>query len=134
MGSDEAVAAAMAACAILLIASRRRRSARCGIDAAVDRRDVYTVKHTLARAPMALQLWVADMELACPAHIVDALVRRAEHPTYGYTIQPTAIWQRAARWLVELCAPPAAVAALESVASFHDGRCCSFAAVNLVNV
>ena len=28
------------------------------------------------------------------------MVRRAREPTYGYTIQPTLIWTRAAEWLV----------------------------------
>ena len=59
-----------------------------------DRRKVHTVKHTFSKGGGLLNLWVADMELECATHIVDALVRRAAHPTYGYTIQPEIIWER----------------------------------------
>lgn len=32
-----------------------------------------------------LPMWVADMDFACPAPIVEAVARRAAHPLYGYT-------------------------------------------------
>lgn len=32
-----------------------------------------------------LPMWVADMDLAAPALVVDAVIRRASHPIYGYT-------------------------------------------------
>lgn len=37
-----------------------------------------------------LPMWVADMDFRCPAEVTDALVRRAQHPIYGYTEQTTA--------------------------------------------
>lgn len=32
-----------------------------------------------------LPMWVADMDLAAPVQVVDAVIRRARHPIYGYT-------------------------------------------------
>ncbi len=32
-------------------------------------------------------MWVADMDFASPTEVVDALVERAKHPVYGYTVQ-----------------------------------------------
>ncbi len=32
-------------------------------------------------------MWVADMDFRCPREVTEALVRRAEHPVYGYTDQ-----------------------------------------------
>lgn len=34
--------------------------------------------------PDALPMWVADTDFRCPQPIVDAVVRRAQHPIYGY--------------------------------------------------
>ena len=89
------LAAAAGAAAIYLLLRRRADRWRH-----VDRRKVHTVKHTFSKGGGLLNLWVADMELECATHIVDALVRRAAHPTYGYTIQPEIIWERIAEWLV----------------------------------
>ena len=103
MGTVQVATSAVLA-ALLLVAWRlRRRGKGSGdsFDVHVARRHLFTVKHDLSKAPDALQLWVADMELASPAHIVDAIVQRARERTYGYTIQPAAAWARAARWLVE---------------------------------
>jgi len=70
------------------------------IDTPVARKHLHTVKHTLSKNTDALQLWVADMELESPPHVVDAIVQRASEPTFGYTIQPSLIWTRVASWLV----------------------------------
>ncbi|MEG2356587.1 MAG: PatB family C-S lyase [Clostridia bacterium] len=32
-------------------------------------------------------MWVADMDFRCPTEVTEALVRRAAHPVYGYTVQ-----------------------------------------------
>ena len=39
------------------------------------------------------------MELPTSPHIVEALQRRAGHPTYGYTYQPEVMWAAVANWL-----------------------------------
>ena len=32
-----------------------------------------------------LPMWVADMDFPCPQPVVEALIRRAQHPMYGYS-------------------------------------------------
>lgn len=46
-----------------------------------------------------LPLWVADMDFAAPKAVTEALVRRAAHPVYGYTIYPEALYESLADWL-----------------------------------
>ncbi len=50
-------------------------------------------------APDLLPLWVADMDLPCPEELVEALVRRAQHPVYGYTLRPKDHFNSLCRWL-----------------------------------
>ncbi len=46
-----------------------------------------------------LPLWVADMDFAVPAAVRDALVARAAHPIYGYTIYPESLYEALIVWL-----------------------------------
>ncbi len=46
-----------------------------------------------------LPLWVADMDFASPACVVEAVVKRAQHPIYGYTVKPREMYQAAADWI-----------------------------------
>lgn len=56
---------------------------------AIDRRGTDAIKWDDAARRFGrenlLPLWVADMDLAVPQVIQEALIRRAEHPVYGYT-------------------------------------------------
>ena len=45
-------------------------------------------------------MWVADMDLPLDPNIHDAIKERAQHPTFGYTIQPPALWASVANWLL----------------------------------
>lgn len=45
-----------------------------------------------------IPLWVADMDFAAPAAITDALVARARHPVYGYTLFPDSLYQALIDW------------------------------------
>jgi cystathionine beta-lyase len=45
-----------------------------------------------------LPLWVADMDFAAPREIVDAIRARAEHPVYGYTIEPAGSLDAVVQW------------------------------------
>ncbi|MFT9846975.1 MalY/PatB family protein [Aneurinibacillus sp. REN35] len=45
-----------------------------------------------------LPLWVADMDFACPPGVTEALMRRAQHPAYGYPGTPRALYEAAVRW------------------------------------
>ena len=40
-----------------------------------------------------LPLWVADMDFASPPAVVNALLARAEHPVYGYSLVPDSLVQ-----------------------------------------
>jgi len=74
----------------------------------LDRSGSFAVKHELSPCPGGLQMWVADMELACCPSIVRAIAERALHPNYGYTIQPGIAWDSVGAWLVKRQNWPAA--------------------------
>jgi len=45
-------------------------------------------------------LWVADMDLAAPSFLQEALHRRIAHPCYGYTVQSTQL-KTSVKWWME---------------------------------
>jgi cystathionine beta-lyase len=51
----------------------------------VDRAGTHAYKWERDKGKNLIPLWVADMDLASPQAIVDALSERARHPIYGYT-------------------------------------------------
>lgn len=51
----------------------------------IDRSDTHAIKHELYRHQQVLPMWVADMDLASPPCVQEALQSRAAHPVYGYT-------------------------------------------------
>jgi cystathionine beta-lyase len=46
-----------------------------------------------------IPLWVADMDFAVPEAVQRALIQRAEHPVYGYTVYPDALYTSLLQWL-----------------------------------
>ncbi len=44
-------------------------------------------------------MWVADMDFAAPAAITRALMERAAHPVYGYTLYPESMVEALMSWL-----------------------------------
>jgi cystathionine beta-lyase len=46
-----------------------------------------------------LPLWVADMDFAAPVQVTEALVERARHPVYGYSLYPDSLYEALAGWL-----------------------------------
>ncbi|MGM9925514.1 MAG: MalY/PatB family protein [Bacillus sp. (in: firmicutes)] len=46
-----------------------------------------------------LPMWVADMDFASPKEITDALVKRAQHPVYGYTGVSDSIYTSVINWM-----------------------------------
>ncbi|MFH1155976.1 MAG: MalY/PatB family protein [Pseudomonadota bacterium] len=46
-----------------------------------------------------LPMWVADMDLACPEHVVAALKKRADHPIFGYTMAGTDYFDAVCAWM-----------------------------------
>lgn len=45
-----------------------------------------------------IPMWLADMELPCSNAVRDALIRRAEHPIYGYTDRDASYYRLFAEW------------------------------------
>jgi len=46
-----------------------------------------------------LPLWVADMDLASPFCVQEAMMKRASHPLYGYTIYPEGYYEAIQNWI-----------------------------------
>ncbi|RNB91426.1 putative C-S lyase [Brevibacillus fluminis] len=46
-----------------------------------------------------LPLWVADMDFASPPCVTEALVKRAQHPIYGYPSKPAELNQALIGWM-----------------------------------
>lgn len=44
-------------------------------------------------------LWVADMDFATPPAVTEALIKRANHPIYGYTQYPDSLYDAIIDWL-----------------------------------
>ena len=44
-------------------------------------------------------LWIADMEFAAAPEIQNALVKRFNHPVYGYASTPDSYWKSIQSWL-----------------------------------
>ncbi len=69
---------------------------------AVDRSGTYTTKYDDAMLKFGtddlLPLWVADMDLASPPCVQEALQKRAVHPVYGYTVYPPRYYEAIAAW------------------------------------
>ncbi|WP_294955068.1 PatB family C-S lyase [Sulfurovum sp.] len=68
----------------------------------IDRSGTYTTKYEDAVKKFGtadlLPLWVADMDLASPACVQEALVKRAQHPLYGYTVYPERYYDAIKTW------------------------------------
>ncbi len=45
-----------------------------------------------------IPVWVADMDFAAPEAVTQALVARAQHPVYGYTLFPDSLFQSMIDW------------------------------------
>ncbi len=70
---------------------------------ALDRDGTYTVKFDGAKQKFGtddlLPLWVADMDLASPFCVQEALQKRALHPIYGYTVYPMRYYESIVVWM-----------------------------------
>ncbi len=70
---------------------------------ALDRKGTYTTKLDDAIKKFGtedlLALWVADMDLASPFCVQNAMKKRAQHPLYGYTVYPERYYKAIKRWM-----------------------------------
>lgn len=46
-----------------------------------------------------IPMWVADMDFAAPPAITQALIQRAAHPIYGYTLFPDSLYDALIDWM-----------------------------------
>lgn len=69
-------------------------------DAPVDRRNTRSVKWDEESADV-LPLWVADMDFATAPCVQNAVMKRAMHPCYGYTLVPDDYYQAIISWFWE---------------------------------
>lgn len=71
-------------------------------DSPFSRAGTHAVKYEARRAVFGrddvMPLWVADMDLPSPQAVTDALVARARHPAYGYTLFPESLYQAQIDW------------------------------------
>ncbi len=72
-------------------------------DRVISREGTASVKYdarqaTFGRADV-MPLWVADMDFASPQCVTDALMQRAQHPVYGYTLAPESLFDALVDWL-----------------------------------
>lgn len=69
----------------------------------IDREHTHAVKLEMAMQKFGtddlLPLWVADMDLASPPCVQEALIKRAKHPIYGYTIYPDSYYEVIMSWM-----------------------------------
>lgn len=72
-------------------------------DKIVNRADSNCVKYDLRKNVFGnadvLPMWVADMDFETPDFAREAVMRRAEHPVYGYHFKDEAYFQSIAGWL-----------------------------------
>jgi len=70
---------------------------------AVDRQGTYTTKLDDAVKKFdtndLMPLWVADMDLASPECVQKAMLKRAKHPVYGYTVYPQRYYDAIRGWM-----------------------------------
>jgi len=52
----------------------------------------------LFQKPDLLPLWVADMDFRSPQPIIDAIIRRAEHGIFGYSLVPPEYYEAMISW------------------------------------
>ena len=75
----------------------------CNFDKIVDRKKTASVKYDLRKAYFGkadvLPMWVADMDFETPDFVRDAILERAKHPIYGYSIREDEYYQSIVGWL-----------------------------------
>lgn len=69
----------------------------------ISRSSTFSLKYDGRNAHVGRQdvipLWVADMDFAAPHAVQQALIKRAAHPIYGYTLYPESLYSTLVEWL-----------------------------------
>lgn len=69
-------------------------------DTLIPRRGTNSYKWDAAPSANVLPLWVADMDFATAPCIQQAVLRRAQHPIYGYVHVPDSYYQAVIDWFI----------------------------------
>ena len=71
-------------------------------DTIIERAGTSSVKYDLRKALFGrddvIPMWVADMDFAVPHFVEEAVLNRARHPIYGYTVIPESYTEAVAGW------------------------------------
>ncbi len=71
-------------------------------DQVIERRNSGSVKWDLVEelygSRDVLPMWVADMDFHAPRPVVEAIVARAQHGVYGYTMRPASVYEAIEDW------------------------------------
>lgn len=59
----------------------------------------YDGRQAMFGQPDVIPAWVADMDFAAPTAVTDALIERARHPVYGYTLFPDSLYEASIDWM-----------------------------------
>tara|TARA_R110001599_G_scaffold3464_5_gene19082 strand:+ start:1501 stop:2739 length:1239 start_codon:yes stop_codon:yes gene_type:complete len=74
-------------------------------DRQIERSNTNSVKFDALKAVFGsedvLPMWVADTDFAAPEAVVQALVERAQHPVYGYSLYPDGLYESMIDWFAE---------------------------------
>ncbi|MDP1558903.1 MAG: pyridoxal phosphate-dependent aminotransferase [Nitrosomonas sp.] len=72
-------------------------------DRVISRQGTHSLKYDGRQAMFGkadvIPLWVADMDFATPPAVTQALIERARHPIYGYTLYPDSLYESVINWL-----------------------------------
>lgn len=72
-------------------------------DSIIDRKGTDSVKYDILKPLFGkedlLPMWVADMDFPVPEFIKEAVIERANHEVYGYTVRPRRYYAAIAAWL-----------------------------------
>jgi len=72
---------------------------------AINRQGTFSTKYDDAKKKFGtddlLPLWVADMDLASPLCVQNALQKRAQHTVYGYTVYPPKYYESIQKWMLK---------------------------------
>lgn len=73
-------------------------------DQQIDRSGTFSLKYDARQRLFgredSIPLWVADMDFAAPEAVTNALTSRAQHPLYGYSEYPEALYQATQEWFL----------------------------------
>ena len=83
--------------------NQKPKKIKYNFDELIQREETNSVKYDLRKyyfGTSSLQpMWVADMDFATPPFIRDAVISRAKHPIYGYSVRPESFNDSIRQWM-----------------------------------